>query len=144
MPSPTSPARPGSLNAGAWIVGMGLVLLGACQAPAPDSMTEASNDTDVTLSVALQDGFEGDLVVVRVDGDEVFRESGVSSDLRIGLATSFEVTLNHFPAIVTVELPDRGLVGETRVEDEGTLHVGASVLDGEVRFRVSAQPFGYV
>lgn len=43
------------------------------------------------LEIALEEGFEGDRVVVTVDGDVVFDEPAVRTRHQIGLAASFAV-----------------------------------------------------
>ena len=120
---------------------LGAVLLASCQAPDPMPPAPPS---DAVLSVALQEGFEDDTVVARLDGAEVFRQDAVTTDVRIGLATSFEVPLGDRPATFEVEVPSRGLAERTTVGADGPLHLGISVVDGAVRVRVSEQPFGYL
>lgn len=121
-----------------------VLLVAACGPPSADPMEDSPDAASADLAIALQDGFEEDLVVVRVDGDEVLRRRDVTTDVRIGLAHSFDVRIERLPATVEVELPDRGLSGRTTVEAGGPLHLGASVVDGAVRFRVSERPFGYL
>ncbi len=117
------------------------VVLAACQAPEP--MPPAPPPGTV-LSVALQEGFESDRVIVRLDGVEVARRDDVTTDLRIGLATSFEVSLDDDSRAIEVRVPSQGVVGQTVVSVDGPLHLGVSVVEGEVRFRASEQPFGYL
>ena len=103
--------------------------------PHPDTVTEI-------LSIALQEGFDGDHVVVRLGAEEVFNHPDLTTDVRIGLATSLEVAVEEYPTPVEVEVPSQNLRGQTTVEAGGPLHLGVSVADGEVRFRWSEQPFG--
>lgn len=121
-----------------------ILLVAACGSPPTDLMDDPPNATSAELSIALQDGFEEDLVVVRVNGDEVLRRPAVTTDIRIGLAYSFDVRAERLPADLVVEVPTRGVSGRTTVEASGPLYVGASVVGGAVQFRVSQNPFGYL
>lgn len=102
------------------------------------------NTTTETLSIALQEGFDGDRVVVRLGDAEVLNEPDLTTDVRIGLATSLEATIERYPTTIAVEVPSQNLRGQTTLEEGGPLHLGVSVIDGEVRFRWSEQPFGYL
>lgn len=101
----------------------------------PADHPTAPDTTLLELAVALEDGFEADLVVVRVNGEEVLRREDVTTDVRIGLAHGFDVRVGRLPATVEVDLPNRGLAGRTTVETEATTHLSISVVDGALRFR---------
>jgi hypothetical protein len=96
------------------------------------------------LNVALEEGFEQDAVVVVVNGEQVFDSSDVSTRMQIGLADSFEVPIEEEAAIVEVTVPSQGVTGryETLVTDQ--MHVGVSLQEGEIVFRTSKEPFGYL
>lgn len=96
------------------------------------------------LHIALHDGFEDDVVTVRVNGKEVLRREGVTSDPRIGLAHSFEVDVDEAQVTVEVALPARNVAESVVLERGGETNVAASYQDGTIRFRVSDTPFGYV
>jgi hypothetical protein len=98
----------------------------------------------VVLSVALEEGFEDDAVVVEVNGRKVFEQDGVSTRTQIGLAVSFEVPIDQPDAVTEVRLPARGAAGQTRCTVVDRLYVGVSVQSGDVVFRTSEEPFGYV
>ncbi len=96
------------------------------------------------LHVALQDGFLDDAVVVRVNGEEVHREKGVSSDPRIGLAASFDLEAPQGPATLEIELPGRKLRKTIEVDATTAPYVGVTHVEGGIEFRVSERPFGYL
>ncbi|HEX6745736.1 MAG TPA: hypothetical protein VF092_00375 [Longimicrobium sp.] len=75
-----------------------------------------------TLKIDLREGFDGDTVLVRVGGREVYRRSGVRTNYSIGLADRVETEVGPGPVEVRVELPERGTAGgyATRPE-EGTV-----------------------
>lgn len=107
-----------------------------------------------TLHLALQDGFDSDSVVVVVGEHEVYRHDDVRTDARIGLATSFEAAIPAEPVTVTVRLPRRDVDGSQELpgtqadgsagQTDSLVYLGVSYVDGGLRFRASAAPFGYV
>ncbi|MEN8376598.1 MAG: hypothetical protein ABFS34_14215 [Gemmatimonadota bacterium] len=96
------------------------------------------------LHVALQDGFDDEPVLVRVDGEEVYRREAVRTDYRISLADSFDHPVPDDSVMLEVTLPRRGLSDSLRVDVGATPHVGISCVDGAIRWRPSSEPFGYV
>ena len=114
--------------------------------PEPELLAEpdTTQPTEAVFHVAFQDGFEDDDAVVLIGDREVFSSTDITSDPRIGLATSFEV--ERFPGenTVWVRLPRRGVEGEVTVDFSGTAYVGVRWIEGALQFRVSRDPFGYV
>jgi hypothetical protein len=103
-----------------------------------------SADRNQTLTIALQDGFEGEAVTVRVGGETVIDETSVRTDQRIGLAHAVDVPHPDAVATLEVRVPGRDLRTTTDVDARTTPFVGISVLDGELVVTTSATPFGYV
>lgn len=126
----------------AWVVvihmcGCRSMRLSACQA--------VGAGAGLVLHVDLQDGFQGEAVVVRIDGREVFSSESVSTDFRIGLAESFEVKGLSGAIEFEVHLPAQAVTERLRVDIEKTPYIGVSVTqEGRVQVRVGAEPFGYV
>ena len=117
-----------------------------CQS-GPESAAEPGQEQSIVASVlhiALQEGFFDDTVVVRVNGDEVYRAGEVKTDFRIGLADSWEAPQPEGPISIEVELPEKQIPGSVDVQFVGSAWVGVSIEDGLVRFRISDRPFGYV
>ena len=96
-----------------------------------------------TLTIALQDGFENDSVVVRVDGELVIEETGVRTDQRIGLAYAIDVPLPDRPVVIDVQVPTQSLRASHELSPATATSVGISLLDNEIAFRSSPTPFGY-
>ena len=96
-----------------------------------------------TLTIALQDGFEGEAVMVRVDGETVIDETAVRTDQRIGLAHAVDVPHADGVATLEIRVPSRDLRATAHVDARATPFVAISVLDGEVVVTTSATPFGY-
>lgn len=112
---------------------------------AMENVVENQQDETIQiLHIALQDGFENETVIVLIDDEEVYQGEDVKTDFRIGLAESFEVPLPEEPATIEVRLPNRQVSGSIELDTLSTPNVGVSYLDGELRFRLSEGPFGYM
>ena len=96
------------------------------------------------LHVDLQDGFDGDEVVVTVDGRVGFHDQQVSTLTVIGRAAAFTVDTSSTTAAVDVELPGRQLRDSFQVDVTTTPHLGVSVIGGQLTHRVSSEAFGYM
>ncbi|CAN5154150.1 hypothetical protein BH20ACT9_BH20ACT9_02600 [soil metagenome] len=111
---------------------------GRLQAPVPRIAV-------ASLHVALEEGFDGEEVVVLVDGREVFSCAAVRTRLQIGLARSFDVEVAPGPHAVECRLRTRGSTVVHHVEVAGAAWVGVSLArDGAAQWRVASEPFGYV
>ncbi len=98
-----------------------------------------------SLHVALEEGFDGEEVVVLVDGREAFSGAAVRTRLQIGLAKSFDVEVAAGGHTVECRLTTRGRAVAHHVEVAGATWVGVSLArDGDALWRVSSEPFGYV
>lgn len=98
----------------------------------------------VILKLDLQDGFEGDLVIIKVNGSEVFRKENVKTRLTVGYALSFEVDIPAGNTNIEVSLPQKGINGEISIEASGPVFMGISVQDNEIIFRRSESFFTYL
>jgi len=95
-----------------------------------------------TLNIALEEGFDNDRVVVNVNGKS-FERRGVTTKLQIGLAEQFETHAADGTVTIGVELPDRSIKGNYKLDAMDTVYAGISVEGQNVRFRHSSQLFGY-
>ena len=99
----------------------------------------ASEPATITkLHIKLREGFRDNSVLIRVNGKEVYRKSGVSTDLTISYADALEVDVKQ-PVVsleVTVEGGAQGSrevrVGETSFEE-------VWIMDGRLEWRTSAE-----
>ena len=96
------------------------------------------------LHVALQEGFDNDNVLMRLNDDPIYESAGVTTDLRIGRADAVEVPLSEGRLQLIISLPDRDLSGSVVVQGTDAVYVGVSVEGDAVEFTVSDQPFGYL
>lgn len=97
------------------------------------------------LHIALNDGFAGDAVAIRLDGREVYNKAGVKTDLRISRADAVDADAAEGGAEIEVEVEVRGHAARTRVDPKVTPYVGVDLgPDGQPRFRQQAEPFAYL
>ena len=97
-----------------------------------------------TLSIALEEGFEGDSVVVKVNGRTVFEGDDVRTRMQIGRAERLEVPIEAAAADIEVRAAERRAAGRLTCDVVDRLYVGVSLQGSKVVFRTSQQPFGYV
>jgi hypothetical protein len=98
------------------------------------------------IHVALQEGFQNDTVVVRLDGVEVYRQTGLKTRMQIGLADSFDLDVAPGPIELWVEVltQNAGVRVPIEVPVARELYVGVSVApDGGVSYKVTDEPFRY-
>ncbi|MGH7945829.1 MAG: hypothetical protein ACREH8_19205 [Opitutaceae bacterium] len=97
------------------------------------------------LHTALQEGFSGEEVVVRVGGREVLHQSGVKTRTQIGLAATHEVQVPPGPVSIQISLPGRTLDLTVPLQVTKDTYLGVSVSpEGKIRHTVTHEPFGYV
>ena len=93
-----------------------------------------------TLNIDLQDGFADDDVIVRVNGKEVERRSGVRTKRVLGLAHSMAITVPEGRVRLEVDVPTKGACASTDVHHP---QLGVSVAGKDITFVQSDDEFGY-
>lgn len=95
------------------------------------------------LRIDLRDGFSGDAVAIRLDGREVYRREGLTTDLRISRADGLEVEAPEGGAALEVET--RGGAARLQLDPAATPHVAVDLdPDGRPAVRASAEPFAFL
>jgi hypothetical protein len=101
-----------------------------------------------TLFVDIQEGFEDDTVIVKVNGNEVFMRERITTKLLRGPAASFSSDINEGLAKVETVVLNRNLQGSHEFQVNSDIHIGISIIepDGQekIRFITSDHPFGYL
>jgi hypothetical protein len=98
----------------------------------------------VLLKIDLQDGFEGDLVVVRVNDKEVFRKDGIKTRPMLGYADSMEADVPLGQSWVEIALPRKD-IGETiSLVVTAPVYLGLSISNGKIVQRLSQTFFAYL
>lgn len=101
--------------------------------------------TDRTFTLALQDGFDDDTVLISAAGKLHQTLDHVSTRTQIGLAREVQVTVPAGATALTIAVPDKGISGEIALGDGDALHFGASIdPSGGLTVKRSAEPFGYM
>ena len=95
------------------------------------------------LVIHLEEGFDGDAVHLRVEGQTVLDREDVSTDYSVGLAAVVETEVAKGPVAVELEVPTRDLVDRTTWEAKGILYLGVRITEDEVHYRASDKPFLY-
>lgn len=96
-----------------------------------------------TIHIDLQDGFADDNVVIRLDGQEVYRGERLTTKMLYGLTDSTEAEVEAGTVELEISLEGRDLSYTLLLEVEEDVWVGFSVEGGELRPIVSEEPFGY-
>lgn len=97
-----------------------------------------------TLHVHLQDGFEGEPVVVQVDGRVVFDEPAVRSLTQVGLARMFDVEVPDDAGTLAIALPARHRDAVIPIDPADAPHLAISVgADGDIVHTARADPWFY-
>lgn len=96
-----------------------------------------------TLSIDLQEGFEGDEVIVRVDGQEAARRAKVRTQRMLGLAETLQVQVPADHATVEIAVPSRRLNKRVDIRPKETPYLGVSLRGGEISVLPYPEPFGY-
>ena len=96
------------------------------------------------LHVDLQEGFDNDNVLMRLNDRPIYENSGVTTDLRISRADTVQVLLGDGPLRLSVSMPDRDISGSIIVQGRNAVYVGVSVTGDRLEFTVSDEPFGYM
>lgn len=95
------------------------------------------------LGIDLQDGFQGDEVIVTIDGDERFRKRGVMTKRVLGLAANTRLEVPEGTVNVQISIPSRGVEKQLALDVSGDAWLGVSVSGDEITTTVSEKKFGY-
>jgi hypothetical protein len=97
------------------------------------------------LWISLQDGFSNEMVVVSVNGKEVFSKESVNTRQQIGVAAAVEVDVPQGSVDITVGLPLRNSSDTLTISAINTPYIGISLTnDGIITHRTSSEPFKYI
>ncbi|MFO1372811.1 MAG: hypothetical protein U1F42_10620 [Candidatus Competibacteraceae bacterium] len=103
-------------------------------------LTKTQYDARITmhLFVKLRDGFNNDTVTIRVNGKEVYRKSGVSTDLTISFADTVEVPVKE--SLVKLEVAVEGRQLETKeIRVQETPFVDVWIIGKKMELRESKE-----
>jgi uncharacterized protein (DUF1501 family) len=95
------------------------------------------------INVALQDGFDGDTVVIRVDGAEAYRGEAITTRTQISLAAETQLDVPDGTFQLEVEVSTRGLEQRFEIDPQAQPNVSLSVRGDEL-FAAFPERLGYV
>ena len=84
------------------------------------------------INVALQDGFDGDEVVIRVDGVDAYRGEQVTTRTQISHAADTQLEVPDRPFVLEVDVPTRDVRETLEIDPETQQNVAISLLDGRL------------
>ena len=96
------------------------------------------------LKIDLQDGFEGDLVIIRINNKELYHKDGVKTELTLGYADSLEAEVPEGQITVEVALPEKNIKESISLKVLAPVYLGLSVSDGKIVQRQSNTFFTYL
>lgn len=97
------------------------------------------------LRIDLQEGFQNDEVVIRIDEQEVYRKAGVQTNLAIALADSVELSVSEGTLNVEVAVPSRSGSESVTVAVQDPTYLAFSITSGgRITHKTSREPFRYM
>ncbi|MGH3027357.1 MAG: hypothetical protein ACRDMW_02260 [Gaiellaceae bacterium] len=84
------------------------------------------------IHLALQDGFDGDDVVLRVAGSEAYRGENVTTRTQISHAADMQLEVPEHPFTLEVDVPTRGVRESLQIDPHANANVTLSLRDGRV------------
>ena len=116
---------------------------GACTGEhegAAGTATAVASDTARTsmkLRIRLRDGFRDQTVIITLDGKEIYRKSGVTTDLSISYDDAVEASTDAAPVTLAVRV-ENGAVASADIDPRQTPFVDVWIADGRMALRGSA------
>ena len=96
-----------------------------------------------TIHVYLADGFEDDEILARVDGQEVYAKTAVTTMRLTSLADEFSFDAGGDRTLLEIELPAEMLATTIEIDPVRGRYIAVSVEDGRLTHFVSATPLGF-
>ena len=93
--------------------------------------------------IDLQDGFDTDSVIIKVDNHEIFNKCQISTQLLLGIAETLSIDNAKGPLKISVEIPTKNLKKNIELYINKTTYVGISVKNDKIHVIVSNRSFGY-
>ena len=98
----------------------------------------------VAFTIDLRDGFENDLVIVSIDGDQVYRKTDVRTRYQISLADQIALDLPPGSRRIGISLPERDIDTTIDCDPQSTPYLGVSFERGKIVLTPATEAFGYL
>ena len=97
-----------------------------------------------TVTIDLQDGFDGDRVELWAGGERVWESDEVTTNLAVSLAASVPLELEQGETELKVVVPRRSVEGTLPLMVEADAHVSANLDEFGVQLQELAEPPYYL
>ena len=97
----------------------------------------------VKLGIDLQEGFDHDTVILRLNGVEAFHREGVTTRQILGLAAQFEAEVEAGFVETEIDVATLGISARVARDVATDTYVGVSVVGGMIHLIDSDAPFTY-
>jgi len=95
------------------------------------------------LGIHLQNGFDDDEVVVKINGEERMHRHGVRTRRVLGLAEHTQLEVGEGPITVEVSVPNRGMEQVVEVQPGEEMNLGVSITADGIRALAHNRRLGY-
>lgn len=116
-------------------------MLGACTTQ--QNQVIQKDQSMITLGIDLQAGFEGDKVVIDINGKNYFKQDKVLTKLLLGYAETKVFQVPQGRTSIKVSLPQKRQAKTIELDLKKDTYLGISVTPGGIEIIVSEQPFFY-
>ena len=84
----------------------------------------------MVINVALQDGFDADTVVIRVNGAEAYRAEGLTTRTQLSHAADTTIEVPDAPFALEVSVPTRDVADTLTIDPHAHPNVALSLREG--------------
>ena len=84
------------------------------------------------MNIALQDGFDGDDVLIRVDGSEAYRGEQITTRTQISHAADTQLEVPDAPFTLEVDVPTQQIRETFQVDPHANPNVALSLREGRL------------
>jgi hypothetical protein len=96
-----------------------------------------------TLGIDLQEGFSGETVMIELDGHEIFRQEKVQTKLLLGFAETTTYQVPEGDHELMIRVGSKGIEEKIKVETEGDIFLGISLVGEKIEVIYANKPFYY-
>jgi len=96
------------------------------------------------LNITLQDGFQGEQVIIHIGDQQVYAQPDVHTKLLLGYADFIKVSVQRGQIVVGVDLPTRDLSERIDLEIHDPLFLFISLVSSKIHYFVQNEPLGFM
>jgi hypothetical protein len=107
-------------------------------------LTSDKEPSKVSITIAFEEGFSNDTLVIYINNNEVFSKSNVTTHPVLGYAGSAEIKTLPGPTNIKVVLPEKYITETIEIELQESVNIGISLHNGALNHRIIDEPLGYL